>query len=265
VVIDIYSRGMRDRMPLIEGFFAEKLPGMRCVVRLGADAARREGIEQIESATHDITFCEQSVRFGFTIGAGQKTGFYLDQRDNRRLIAQWARGRRVLDLFCYHGAFSLSALANGAEDATAVDSSEKAIAVALNNAEINGMELETICSDVFDVLPKLSDEGKSYDMIICDPPKLAPGKKDYRKALKAYRYLIDRCLRLLEPNGLLLVASCSNAVGLEDMRQLLQQQSKGNAIELDVVASTNQPADHPWPVAFTTGRYLSAIMVERRA
>ena len=264
LVIDIYSRGMRDRIPFIEAFFAEKLPGMRCAVRLGADAARREGVEQIEPEAHDITFCEQSVRFDFTIGNGQKTGFYLDQRDNRRLIAQWARNRRVLDLFCYHGAFSLSALANGAESATAIDSSEKALSAAAHNASLNGMELDTICSDVFDILPKLSEEQQSYDMIICDPPKLAPSKKDYRKALKAYRYLIERCLRLLEPNGLLLVASCSHAVGLEDMRQLLQQQSKGNTIELDVVASTNQPADHPWPVAFTNGRYLSAIMVERR-
>ena len=141
LVIDIYSRGMRDRIPLIKAFFAEKLSGMRCVVRLGADAARRENVDQIEPETHEITFCEQSVRFDFTIGAGQKTGFYLDQRDNRRLVAQWARNRRVLDLFCYHGAFSLSALANGAESATAVDSSEKALDAALHNAALNGMEL----------------------------------------------------------------------------------------------------------------------------
>ena len=84
-------------------------------------------------------------------------------------------------------------------------------------------------------MPKLSEDGNTYDLIIAIP-KVGPSKKDYRKALKAYRYLIDRCLRLLEPNGLLLVASCSHAVGLEDMRQLLQQQSKGNIIELDVVA-----------------------------
>ena len=236
---------------------------MRCVTRLGSDAARREAVDAIEPEVHHITFCEQSVRFDFTLGAGQKTGFYLDQRDNRRLVAQWARNRRVLDLFCYHGAFSLSALANGAASALAIDSSQKALDAAAQNAALNDLSLETICSDVFDILPKLA-EADSFDLIICDPPKLAPSKKDYRKALKAYRYLIDRCLRLLEPNGLLLVASCSHAIGLEDMRQLLQQQSKGNTIDLDVVAATNQPADHPWPVAFTTGRYLSAIMVERR-
>lgn len=264
LVIDIYSRGMRDRVEIIRAFFADRLSGMTTVVRMGHDAAKREGVEAIEPEQHEVVFCEQAVRFAFKVGAGQKTGFYLDQRENRRLVAMWARGRQVLDLFAYHGAFALSALANGANSALAVDSSAQALEIAAQNAEANGMDLNVLCGDVFDVIGSLADLGP-FDLIICDPPKLAPSKKDYRKAMKAYRYLVDRCLKMLPPGGLLLVASCSHAIGVEDLRQLLQQQSKGVAMELDVVATTGHPADHPWPVAFTTGRYLSAIMVERRA
>ncbi|TVR08451.1 MAG: class I SAM-dependent rRNA methyltransferase [Planctomycetota bacterium] len=263
LVIDVYSRGMRDRLPVIEAFFRERLPHMHIYTRCGEDAARREGIDPIDPVEGTAVFCEQAVRYEITFGAGQKTGFYLDQRDNRRLVAQWARGRTVLDLFSYHGAFALSALANGAESALAVDSSSKALEVAMANATANGLELETCCGDVFDIFDDLVSLGP-FDMVICDPPKLAPGKRDRNKALKAYRHLIDRSLKATDDQGLLLVASCSHAIDHEDLRTILKQQAKSQGCLLDVIAITGHPSDHPWPVGFTTGRYLSAIIVEKR-
>ncbi|TVR45687.1 MAG: class I SAM-dependent rRNA methyltransferase [Planctomycetota bacterium] len=265
LVIDIYTSGMRQRLPLIEAFFKQRLPDMQVVSRMGADAAKRESVESIPPADHRVCFSEQAVRYEFTLGDSQKTGFYLDQRDNRRLVALWGRGRKVLDLFSYHGSFALSALANGATSALAVDSSPKALECAAQHAVLNGMQLDTVCADVFDFLAgdEISEMGP-FNLIICDPPKLAPSKADYRKAMKAYRFLVDRCLRLMDPGALLLIASCSHAIGNEDLRQLLQQQGRKHNMELDVVAATSHPADHPWPVAFTAGRYLSALMVERR-
>lgn len=263
LVIDLHSLGMRDRLPLIEAFLAEQLADCPRSVRLGRDTAQREGCAALEPASAEAAFGENGVLYKIPLGAAQKTGFYLDQRDNRRLVAAWADGRRVLDLFSYHGGFSMACLANGAAEVLAVDSSQPALDVAIANAEANEFALQTLCADVFDTLPKLREQG-AYDLIICDPPKLAPRRTDAPKALKAYRYLIAQCLELLSENGILLVASCSQAIGAEDLRLLLAQQGRKAQMELDVLAITGQPSDHPWPVAFTTGSYLSAVIVERR-
>ncbi|NRA38338.1 MAG: class I SAM-dependent methyltransferase, partial [Planctomycetes bacterium] len=163
--------------------------------------------------------------------------------------------------FSYQGGFALSALAGGAIEATAVDSSETALLMASSHSLRNNLDLNTIHSDVFDVFDYLP--GK-YDLIICDPPKLAPRKSHLEKGLSAYRYLCKQCLNSLNEGGLLLVSSCSQIIQAEDLRIILVQQANKLHIELDVIAMTHQPADHPWPAAFTTSRYLSSILVELR-
>ena len=236
--------------------------GANLIVR-STDLSRDFKEELSDSIKLTLHIEQNGVLYKVPLGAVQKTGFYLDQRDNRRLIAAWAEGRRVLDLFSYHGGFALACLANGAAEVLAVDSSQPALEVAVANAEANEFDLQTLCADVFDALPQLKESGQ-YDLIICDPPKLAPRRADAAKALNAYRYLIAQCLDLLAEHGILLVASCSQAIGAEDLRQLLAQQGRKAGLELDVLAVTGQPSDHPWPVGFTTGNYLSAVIVERR-
>jgi 23S rRNA (cytosine1962-C5)-methyltransferase len=263
IVVDYISLGMRQRASAVRAFFTEKLGDMIYHERMSPEAARREGCDPLLPEQATIHFSENAVRFEVPLVASQKTGFYLDQRENRRLVAMYGRGRRVLDLFSYHGAFSLAALANGAESALAVDSSNAALEAAQTNAANNGLALDVLPADVFDALDDLENEGP-FSMIICDPPKLAPSRKDHRKALGAYRFLLDRSLKLLTPRGILLTSSCSQAIGAEDLRGVLAQIARKQELQLDVVASTTQPADHPWPVAFPTGRYLSSVMVERR-
>ncbi len=288
VVIDLYSAGMRDRIHLIKDFYKNMLADCRLYVRMGIDAAKREGVPPLNPETVDVenkdnadnsidteeasdpdnsnvlTMAENGVLFTIDIGASQKTGFFIDQRDNRRLIARFAQERRVLDLFCYHGGFALSAIAGGAASALAIDSSEGALATAAQNAENNGFELELMQCDVFKCFERLEQTERRFDLIICDPPKLAPRRGDKERGLRAYRYLVDRCLKILEPNGILLLASCSQAIGTEDLRRLLAQQGEKNEMNLDVLAEVSQPADHPWPVGFPTGRYLSSLIVHRR-
>ncbi|MFW5829769.1 MAG: class I SAM-dependent rRNA methyltransferase, partial [Planctomycetota bacterium] len=264
LVIDLYSAGMRDRAEMIGGVLRQFLADLKQVAHMGEDAAGREGCEPLASEAVQVSFAENGVLFRFALDASQKGGWYLDQRDNRRLVAQYARDRRVLDLFSYHGGFALCALAAGAQSADAVESSAAAVAAISANADHNGFPLTIHQNDVFDWLEERGDGSTTFDLIVCDPPKLAPRRRDKQKGLKAYRFLIDRCLRMLAPNGILLVCSCSQIIGTEDLRKLLLQQAAKRRNELDVVGITGQPADHPWPVAFTTGRYLSGVFVHLR-
>ena len=262
--IDIYSAGMLSRLPAIKRSLQSMLADYKQIVRFGADSAKREGADPIEPEEATLRFNENGIAFQFDVNSSQKSGFFLDQRDNRRLIMQIAPQRRMLDLFCYHGGFGLHALAGGASEAWFVDSSQKAIDATKANLERNDLGGMLVCEDVFKFLDNLGEDEK-FDLIVCDPPKLAPAKKDRKRALSAYRVLISRCVRHLNPGGVLQVASCSQAIGSEDMLRLLKQLGKKAGITFDVLAITGQPTDHPWPVAFETGRYLSAVTVEMRS
>lgn len=262
LVIDFQSRSMRERQPLLAKLFQENLGDFLPIWRMGADAARREHCQPLEPATDELSFRENGVSFRVAMGSGQKTGFFIDQRDNRRLVSSWALGRKVLDLFAYQGAFSLCALGAGAVDALAVDASGPAIQAAVTNAEDNGLPLRVLTADVFDFLAHPTERG--FDLVVCDPPKLSPARKDKPKALAAYRFLCDHCLGVLNQGGILLVASCSQAVSAEDLLEILSQLAAKRRVALDVLAVTGQPCDHPWPACLAAARYLAAVAVELR-
>ena len=263
LVVDCYTAGMRDRLDLIRDLLGMMLADCPVAMRMGADAARREGVEPLDPEPATVSYAEHSVIYEFELGADQKSGGYLDQRDNRLMVAQWAKERSVLDLFAYHGGFGLSALAAGANDALAVDASQLALDVAAATASRNKLPLRTQQMDIFKEIPSLASKGP-FELIICDPPKVAAKKRDWKRGVGAYRYLVDQCLRLLEVGGVLVVSSCSHAINGDDLRQILEQQGKKQQVDLDVIAVTGHPADHPWPVSFQTGRYLSTIAVEKR-
>ena len=263
IVIDILSKGMLHRLPIIQDTLKQILDDSTQVVRLSEDTAKREECEPIAFEENTLLrFAENGVYYEVPLSQTQKTGYFLDQRENRRLIARYAGERNVLDLFSYQGGFALSALAGGALSALSVDSSENALDAALSHADRNTLDLSTMQCDVFDCFEHIDQK---YDLIICDPPKLAPNKRHKDKALSAYRYLVRNCLEKLQDNGLLLVCSCSQTIQNEDLRQVVIQQANKLKLHLDVIAMTNQPPDHPWPLAFQTGRYLSSLLLELRA
>ena len=216
LVMDFFTKAMRQRSELIE-ILLKNLEDTTRIYRMSNDAAKREGCDPIEPSRATASFGEHGLLYEFPLDTTQKTGFYLDQRDNRHMIGTHATGRRVLDLFCYHGGFALNAAANGASQVVAVDSSSAALDIAAANAVRNGCnEIEFYRSDCFDFLNENKLEAQ-VDLIICDPPKLAPSKRDRAKGMNAYRYLIDKCLTALAPGGILQVASCSQAIQHEDL------------------------------------------------
>ncbi|HJZ86342.1 MAG TPA: class I SAM-dependent rRNA methyltransferase [Polyangia bacterium] len=187
--------------------------------------------------------------------SGQKTGAYLDQRENRRRVGALARGARVLDCYTYVGGFALAALAGGAESARAVDVSPHALERAQAHAALNRLRgLETVESDVFRFLEAAAP--RSYDLVVLDPPKFARARKDVEAALKGYRRLNALALQVCAPDALLATSSCSQLVGLEEFERMLAAAALDAGRRIQVLETAAMGPDHPLPAAFAEGRYL---------
>jgi 23S rRNA (cytosine1962-C5)-methyltransferase len=204
---------------------------------------------------------EVGVRFGIDLEHGHKTGFYLDQRDNRQQLRALAGGRDVLDCFCYSGGFALNAAAGGAGSVTAVDSSADALALARANAELNGLaQPDWIEGDVFQCLRRFRDQARNFDVIVLDPPKFAPTAAHAEKAARAYKDINLLAFKLLRPGGLLMTFSCSGGVSAE----LFQKIVAGAALDADadaqIVARLGASSDHPVALNFPEGDYLKGLI-----
>jgi 23S rRNA (cytosine1962-C5)-methyltransferase len=193
---------------------------------------------------------------------GQKTGMYLDQRDNRRATIRWMKDKRVLDLFCYNGAWSLSAVAGGAAEAIGVDQSADAVEQARRNAEINGFGDRTsfFAADVFDYLKRTPRS--SFDVIVLDPPAFAKTKSAVADARKGYTDLNRRALLALKPGGILITCSCSYHMSEELFRDVLISAGQASGKKLRMLQSRGQSLDHPVLLAMPETRYLKCLVVE---
>ncbi|CAJ1351502.1 unnamed protein product [Effrenium voratum] len=226
-----------------------------------------EAFEEEVSQSEECQVAESGLRFWVRPAGGQKTGLYLDQRENRKAIGSLVSQQvapRVLDLCCYHGAFSLAALSGGASSVTAVDSSADALKVAARNAELN--ELSGLCleqSDVASFLQAAVAEKQEYNVVILDPPKLAPSRRAaaLAKAERKYLALNQAAMRLVTPGGLLLTCTCSAAM-TQSGRFLSMLNNAANAAERDVaVLQVSQAApDHPISPACPEAAYLTAVL-----
>ncbi len=191
---------------------------------------------------------------------GQKTGMFLDQRDNRSRLGRYARGARFLDVYSYAGGFALQALRHGARQATCVDSSARALERARVNAEQNGLaQLETVEADAFRYLEGLSP--RSYDVVVIDPPKFARAAKDLAQAMKGYRRLNALALNAVAAGGLLATCSCSQLVDSESFERMVSAAAQDAGRRVTVLESSSQGADHPVPPAFPEGRYLKFLLL----
>lgn len=212
-----------------------------------------------------LELIEEGVRYALAPGELQKTGHYLDQRDNRLIFGRLARGRSVLDAYCFAGSFALHAARGGATRVVAVDSSPAAIAAAQANATLNGDEaarIEWVRAKSEDWLRAAAEAGERFGLVSLDPPKLAPSRKSVEPALRKYEALCKQALRVLEPDGLLMVASCSSAIGADELRGALSAACAHARRTPRVLAVTHQPPDHPWPAAMREGLYLTAVLVQ---
>ena len=225
-----------------------------------------EGMEQMKgwhplpnlpTPTETVTeMTENGVRYGVDVENGQKTGFFLDQKYNRRAVARLARGKTVLDCFTHTGSFALNAALGGAAHVTAVDVSESAVEMARANAARNGLEgvMECVAANVFDLLPALEKEPPRYDFIILDPPAFTKSRKTVRNAIAGYKEINYRAMRLLPRGGYLATCSCSHFATEEKFVAMLHDAARDAGVQLRQIEARQQSCDHPilWGVDETS-------------
>ena len=207
---------------------------------------------------------ENGILYHINISEGQKSGFYCDQRDNRQILSDYAKGKSVLDCFSYSGGFSLCALKQGAAHVTSVDSSALAIETLQHNMSLNGFELSmqnSIQSDVNKQLRIFKEEGIKFDVIVLDPPKYAPSRSALDRAARAYKDLNRLGMLLLEKGGILATFSCSGAVDLETFKQIIAWAALDAGKEVQIIKQFSQPEDHPVRLSFPEGEYLKGLLL----
>ena len=213
-----------------------------------------EALPHPDSAVTEI--CENGIYYSVDVENGQKTGFFLDQKYNRLAVAKLAKGRRVLDCFTHTGSFALNAAKGGAEGVTAVDVSADAVAMARANAERNGFgdRMAFLCADVFDLLPRLEEQGKKpFDFIILDPPAFTKSRETVDSAERGYKEINLRAMRLLPRGGYLATCSCSHFMPAARFERMLRAAARDAKVELRQIEARQQAPDHPilWNVPET--------------
>jgi 23S rRNA (cytosine1962-C5)-methyltransferase len=270
-VVQLNSAGAEKWRTAIVGALLRQ-PGIaRVFERSDSEVRRLEGLEPVAGWLHgggdtSIGIVENGVHYAVDVVGGHKTGFYLDQRDNRRLLATLAGGRQVLNCFCYTGGFSLQALAGGAESVLSIDSSAPALAQARDNLARNpglpAARAAWLDEDVFLALRRFRDEGRRFDLVILDPPKFAPSAAHAARAARAYKDINLLAFRLLAPEGLLMSYSCSGGIGIDLFQKIVAGAALDAAVDARIVARLFAAADHPVGLAFPEGEYLKGLLVQ---
>jgi len=267
VVLQLGSRGADRWRAEIADALLEASGAGRIWERSDADVRQLEGLAPVTAALRGarqptrIVITENGLQFGIDLEHGHKTGFYLDQRANRRLVRKLAQGRDVLDGFCYSGGFALNALVGGAKSVTAVDSSADALALARGNAELNKLAgAEWLEGDVFQVLRRFRDQARSFDLIVLDPPKFAPTAAHAEKAARAYKDINLLAFKLLRPGGLLATFSCSGGVSADLFQKIIAGSALDAGVQAQIIERLGPGADHPVALNFPEGDYLKGLI-----
>jgi 23S rRNA (cytosine1962-C5)-methyltransferase len=277
-VLKLYSAGLTPhRAAIVEALRAEE-PGLAGV--FGRDEIPRDDDDD-EGGTpagrvlwgaappEHIETYEHGMKVLVDVRKGQKTGHFLDQRENRRMVRDLARGRaEVLNLFSYTGGFSVAAALGGATHVVSVDQDQDAVALARENFKANGLEMADhafATDDCFDLLARYKREGRRFDLVVCDPPAFAKSQKAVEGAIAGYASLNRAALAVLAPGGLLVTASCSARVSVEQFTDAVKEAAFKARVDLQLVQETRQPADHPVSLQFREGRYLKCLVLRRVA
>ena len=268
--VQILSTGIEKAKSILLQILVKTLQPKGIFDRSDATARTHEGITAEngllwgETPSAFIAVKENGISYHINIAEGQKSGFYCDQRNNRQILATYAKDKNVLDCFSYSGGFSLNALKQGANEVTSVDSSALAIETLKQNIELNKFKSKkhiAIQSDVNKQLRVFKEEGKKFDIVILDPPKYAPSRSALDRAARAYKDLNRLGLLLLEPGGLLATFSCSGAVDIDTFKQIIAWAALDAGKEVQVIKQFFQPEDHPVRLSFPEGEYLKGLLV----
>lgn len=272
VVVQLTSAGADKWRGAIVAGLVKATGCVRIYERSDSDVRRLEGLEPATGWLHGpapdspLIIEENGVRLTVDIAGGHKTGFYLDQRDNRALLGQLAAGREVLNCFCYTGGFSLQALAGGAANVFSIDSSGPALAQAQTSLALNprlpGERAEWREADVFLALRDFRKQGRLFDLIVLDPPKFAPSSAHAERAARAYKDINVLGFRLLRPGGLLMTYSCSGGIGPELFQKIITGAALDAGRDARIVRRLAASADHPVALNFPEGEYLKGLLVQ---
>jgi 23S rRNA (cytosine1962-C5)-methyltransferase len=263
VVLQAFSAGMDRHLPLVSEVIDELLQPEAVVLRNESQLRELEGlplykeIVKGERSAALQTIHDSGVSYEVDLYEGQKTGFFLDQRENRRIVRTFSAGAEVLDVFTNDGGFALNALHGGAKSAIMVDISEETLKRAERNAELNGFgNFSLVSADAFSLLQRMIEEKERFDVVILDPPSFTKSRKNLPTALKAYKKLNKLGLELVKPGGFLATASCSHHVSEEDFLATIHQAALGTGKQLRMIYRNAQPPDHPVLLSMPETGYL---------
>jgi 23S rRNA (cytosine1962-C5)-methyltransferase len=272
VVVQLTSAGADKWRNAIVAGLVKATGCARVYERSDSDVRRLEGLESATGWLHGeardelLTILENGVKLAVDFADGHKTGFYLDQRDNRLLLGQLAAGKDVLNCFCYTAGFSLQALAGGAASVLSIDSSGPALGQGQANLALNPQlpaeRAQWQEADVFQALRDFRKAGRLFDLIVLDPPKFAPSAAHAESAARAYKDINLLGFRLLKPGGLLMTYSCSGGIGLELFQKIIADAAHDAGREARIVRRLAGAADHPIALNFPEGEYLKGLLVQ---
>jgi len=272
VVVQLTSAGADKWRKAIVAGLVKATGCARIYERSDSDVRGLEGLEPTVGWLHGerpagaLSIDENGVQLAVDVVGGHKTGFYLDQRDNRAWLRSVAAGKDILNCFCYTGGFSLQALAGDAAHVLSIDSSGPALAQARANLALNPQlpadRAEWLEADVFQALRDFRKAGRTFDLIVLDPPKFAPSAAHADRAARAYKDINLLGFRLLRPGGLLMTYSCSGGIGLELFQKIVAGAALDAGREARIVRRLSGTADHPVALNFPEGEYLKGLLVQ---
>ena len=260
--VEVTSLAAFQRLPLWMPLLHDLIGTRHAVISVDEAIARIEGIDRrlIPAPTvRAVRIRENGVRYAVDFAGGHKTGFFCDQRDNRPKLARLAKGRRMLDVCCYTGGFSISAKLAGAVEVTGVDLDEKAIAQARVNANLNQARVNLVHADGFSYMRQMIRNGATWDVVLLDPPKFIDGREAFEEGLKKYNDLNVLGLQLVAPGGLFVSCSCSGLLGWEAFEELVLKAAHRYGLRLQLLDRTGAGADHPVLSNHTGSRYLKVL------
>jgi len=272
IVMQILSAGAEFQRNDIIGILKDLLNPDCIYERSDVEVRGLEGLSVREELVtgnlpeNGLVIEENGIKYQIDVAGGQKTGFYIDQRDNRQKVSGLAHGKDVLNCFCYTGGFTLNALAGGAKSVLSVDSSAPALQQLKQNIALNDLEderSEIIEGDVFKLLRLFRDQARSFDVIVLDPPKFAPTISQAEKASRAYKDINLLAIKLLRPGGILVTFSCSGGITRDLFQKIVAGAALDAGADLRILEQLSQSADHPVLLSFPESFYLKGLICKK--
>jgi 23S rRNA (cytosine1962-C5)-methyltransferase len=269
-VCQFLSTGIDSWKPIVVRCIDELIPGLRGIYeRSDADVRKKEGLVMTtgrlsgEKPPDLIDIEEKGCRYRVDIKGGHKTGFYLDQRENRACVAAYARGAEMLNGFAYTGGFSVAALKAGADHVVNIDGSVPALELARTHVALNGLDsrrVDHVAGDVFSLLRRYHAAGRTFDLVVLDPPKFVKAKGDLMRASRGYKDINRLAFELLRPGGILFTFSCSGLMGRDLFQKIVADAALDAGRQAVILQWLNQSPDHPTALNFPEGSYLKGLV-----